>query len=281
MRRRWRPRKASRTALIERISGLRCAADAERRRGRPQASRACGAGCPKGRRDGLQAEATAELDARKQREIEERDRRTLTDLAGRGRTCGSTSAPPATHLDGWLSIDIRPDEQCFGMDAAKPWPFETASAEAVNSEHFIEHLTLEEARVYLSEAYRVLRPGGLIRTHDPEPARALRAVRGGRPALARGPPLARVRGRRPTETCSTTTSTPGSIGTSTTSRVWPRCCARRGFDGRPRSELRRVEPSRSCTASTGTTPRSSGDLGALRGRRQARLSRRDAAFAAL
>ena len=53
------------------------------------------------------------------------------------------------------------------MDASKPWPFASASAQAINSEHFIEHLTLEEARAYFGEAYRVLRPGGLIRTTTP------------------------------------------------------------------------------------------------------------------
>jgi predicted SAM-dependent methyltransferase len=97
---------------------------------------------------------------------ERRDRQTLQALVGRTDLRLNVGASGST-LEGWLSIDIRPDETCFGMDAAEPWPFETASAEAVNSEHFIEHLTLAEAREYLAEAYRVLRPGGLIRTTTP------------------------------------------------------------------------------------------------------------------
>jgi predicted SAM-dependent methyltransferase len=101
-----------------------------------------------------------------QREIEERDRRTVRSLAGR-RDLRLNVGSSGNHLDGWLSIDIRPDEVCFGMDATKPWPFESGSAEAINSEHFIEHLTLDEARRYLAEAYRVLRSGGLIRTTTP------------------------------------------------------------------------------------------------------------------
>jgi predicted SAM-dependent methyltransferase len=106
------------------------------------------------------------IERRRQRAIEERDARTLQQLAGRTDlrlNVGSSD----NHLGGWLSIDIRADEHCFGMDAAKRWPFETASAEAVNSEHFVEHLTLQQARVYFAEAYRVLRPGGLIRTTTP------------------------------------------------------------------------------------------------------------------
>lgn len=105
-------------------------------------------------------------DRRRMREIEERDRRTVRLLAGR-RDLRLNVGSAGNHLDGWLSIDIRADEQCFGMDATKPWPFESASAEAINSEHFIEHLTLDEARRYFAEAHRVLRPGGLIRTTTP------------------------------------------------------------------------------------------------------------------
>jgi predicted SAM-dependent methyltransferase len=54
------------------------------------------------------------------------------------------------------------------MDATLPWPFESGSGEAVNSEHFIEHLDIEGARAYFAEAFRVLRPGGVIRTSTPD-----------------------------------------------------------------------------------------------------------------
>jgi predicted SAM-dependent methyltransferase len=43
----------------------------------------------------------------------------------------------------------------------------SGTAEAINSEHLIEHLTRGEARTYFSEAFRVLRPGGLIRISTP------------------------------------------------------------------------------------------------------------------
>jgi predicted SAM-dependent methyltransferase len=99
--------------------------------------------------------------------LKERDARTLRELAGRTDLKLNVGAS-GNQLDGWLSIDIRADDTCFGMDAAAPWPFATASAEAINSEHFIEHLTLDQARRYLAEAYRVLRPGGLIRTTTPD-----------------------------------------------------------------------------------------------------------------
>jgi predicted SAM-dependent methyltransferase len=39
---------------------------------------------------------------------------------------------------------------------------------AVNSEHFIEHIPLEDARLYLAQALASLRPGGVIRTSTPD-----------------------------------------------------------------------------------------------------------------
>jgi predicted SAM-dependent methyltransferase len=62
------------------------------------------------------------------------------------------------------------------MDAAKPWPFPPGSAELVNSEHFIEHLSAEDAIAYLREAYRALRPGGVIRTSTPDLAAICRSM---------------------------------------------------------------------------------------------------------
>jgi predicted SAM-dependent methyltransferase len=109
----------------------------------------------------------AARERRRRKTIERRDRRTLKGLAGRHDlrlNIGSSD----NHLPGWLSIDKRADEICFGMDAAKPWPFASESAEGIFSEHFIEHLTVAEARVYLREAFRVLRPGGLLRTTTPD-----------------------------------------------------------------------------------------------------------------
>jgi predicted SAM-dependent methyltransferase len=97
-----------------------------------------------------------------------RDRELVLSL--RGHTdlrinVGSSSL----HVPGWLSADLLrdPDARCIRMDATRPWPFESGSAEAVNSEHFLEHLDVEGGRAYFAEAFRVLRPGGVIRTSTP------------------------------------------------------------------------------------------------------------------
>jgi predicted SAM-dependent methyltransferase len=104
---------------------------------------------------------------RRVKALEKRDRQRVQELAGRTDlrlNIGSSS----NHLPGWISIDIRADDICLGMDAAQPWPFVANSAEAINSEHFIEHLDPDGARTYLAEAYRVLSPGGVLRTTTPD-----------------------------------------------------------------------------------------------------------------
>lgn len=101
------------------------------------------------------------------RKLRHRDREKLRQISDRTDlrlNVGSSD----NHLEGWISIDIRPDENTLAMDATKPWPFSPQSAEAVNSEHFIEHVSLADAEAYFREAFRVLRPGGLIRTCTPD-----------------------------------------------------------------------------------------------------------------
>ena len=113
-----------------------------------------------------------------------RDRELVRSL--RGRTdlrinVGSSSV----HLEGWLSADLLrdPDARCIRMDVTEPWPFEAGSADAVNSEHFVEHVDVEGARAYFKEAFRVLRPGGVIRTSTPDLEGLCRIYMGRDPAL--------------------------------------------------------------------------------------------------
>jgi predicted SAM-dependent methyltransferase len=109
------------------------------------------------------------MEMRRERILTARDRRTLASLDGRDDlrlNVGSSHA----YVDGWINVDVGRDAEgrVFRMDAAETWPFATASAEAVNSEHFVEHLTLDQVSAYFREAHRVLRPGGVIRTSTPD-----------------------------------------------------------------------------------------------------------------
>ena len=103
---------------------------------------------------------------RHDRETERRNAATLAKLESQ-RVVRLNVGAGGNHVPGWVSIDIIADGVALRMDASKPWPFEAASVDAVNSEHFIEHLDRDGVRAYLGEAFQALRPGGLIRTSTP------------------------------------------------------------------------------------------------------------------
>ena len=70
-----------------------------------------------------------------------------------------------TRMEGWINIDIesnlKPD---LIHDASKPFPYQNNSIDFIHSEHFIEHMTVEQGLAFLKEAYRILKPGGVLRT---------------------------------------------------------------------------------------------------------------------
>jgi predicted SAM-dependent methyltransferase len=73
--------------------------------------------------------------------------------------------------EGWLNTDIggtgvfcRPRVL---LDVTEPLPIPSSSLDYVFSEHMVEHIPLEKTRHFLAEAYRVLKPGGVIRTTFP------------------------------------------------------------------------------------------------------------------
>ena len=72
-------------------------------------------------------------------------------------------------FDGWLNIDLNDnlDTVDISWDASKRFPFDDGSCTLIYSEHFLEHLTVEQASTFLSECYRLLRPGGTLRIATP------------------------------------------------------------------------------------------------------------------
>jgi predicted SAM-dependent methyltransferase len=63
----------------------------------------------------------------------------------------------------------------FRHDSTEPYPVADGSFDWAYSEHFIEHLTLEEGIAWLTEIGRLLRPGGLVRVTTPDLERYIRA----------------------------------------------------------------------------------------------------------
>jgi predicted SAM-dependent methyltransferase len=93
----------------------------------------------------------------------------MTRLEGRTDLKLNIGAGPGV-VEGWINADLQPeaDADVMPMDATAPWPFADGSAEAINSEHFLEHIDPSLAGFYFQEAFRVLRPGGVIRTSTPD-----------------------------------------------------------------------------------------------------------------
>jgi predicted SAM-dependent methyltransferase len=82
---------------------------------------------------------------------------------------------------GWLNTDLHGygNEELVYLDVRKPFPLPDASFDLVYSEHMIEHLTYAEGQQCLRECFRVLRPGGTIRTATPSLERLARLYGGG------------------------------------------------------------------------------------------------------
>jgi predicted SAM-dependent methyltransferase len=67
-------------------------------------------------------------------------------------------------LDGWLCTDVmpRPSSVMF-LDATKRWPMPSESVRYVLSEHMLTMVPYEAGLAVLTEACRVLVPGGILR----------------------------------------------------------------------------------------------------------------------
>jgi predicted SAM-dependent methyltransferase len=98
----------------------------------------------------------------------EKDGGRLRELAAQGGLKINVGCGPSS-VEGWTNVDIVPAwEGVLYMDVTEPWPIPDGSVEAINSEHFIEHISLGQGRAYFEQAARALRPGGLIRTSTPD-----------------------------------------------------------------------------------------------------------------
>ena len=93
-------------------------------------------------------------------------------------------------LDGWVNIDMG-GAPYLVLDLRLGPPFPDASVDRIHSEHMFEHFRLADAQLLMTEAHRVLKPGGVFRTGMPDLATILaRLVPGvARSAMDSGPGL--------------------------------------------------------------------------------------------
>ena len=73
---------------------------------------------------------------------------------------------PHNLMEGWINVDIRPFKGLDRvLDVTREWPF--AGVDYVYGEHFIEHLPLEGAVAFLTNAGASLKRGGVLRLTTP------------------------------------------------------------------------------------------------------------------
>ena len=70
-------------------------------------------------------------------------------------------------LEGWANIDLRGSVKIIGWDLCETLPVRDDSIKYIFCEHFIEHITYEEARALLVDCRRVMQSGGILRLSTP------------------------------------------------------------------------------------------------------------------
>lgn len=72
-------------------------------------------------------------------------------------------------MNGWLNVDVLPkSHDVVYMDAAKPFPFQSNTFDYIYSEHMIEHISFQEAKIMMAECFRALKRNGRIRISTPD-----------------------------------------------------------------------------------------------------------------
>jgi SAM-dependent methyltransferase len=99
-----------------------------------------------------------------------------------------------THYSAeWNNLDLHPAPHVARYDVTRPLPYPTAAFEAVYSSHVLEHLAPRDGEALMREAYRVLKPGGVLRLAVPDLERICRDYLGRLEAVAEAPSEANVR----------------------------------------------------------------------------------------
>jgi len=72
-------------------------------------------------------------------------------------------------IDGWIDLDLEAGPSVdLAANAGASLPFRTESIDRIHSEDFIEHIDASAGKRFVGEAFRVLRPGGIMRLLTPD-----------------------------------------------------------------------------------------------------------------
>jgi len=66
-------------------------------------------------------------------------------------------------LKGWFNTDILPEYGAHTLNAGYVYPYPDSCFDYIFSEHLFEHLPYNEANMMLSQCFRILKPGGIMR----------------------------------------------------------------------------------------------------------------------
>jgi predicted SAM-dependent methyltransferase len=86
------------------------------------------------------------------------------------------SGPRGRADPNWINVDGFPDVNVHHlMDFTRPFPFEGESLNGVFCEHVLEHFSRQDGEGVAREAFRCLRPGGVMRIVVPDAERIMKA----------------------------------------------------------------------------------------------------------
>ncbi len=83
-------------------------------------------------------------------------------------------------LEGWANIDLASNGKVIGWDLAHGLPARSGAVGLIFSEHFVEHLSLKQAKALFAECHRCLRPDGVLRLSTPSLRKLLEEYLSGR-----------------------------------------------------------------------------------------------------
>ena len=70
-------------------------------------------------------------------------------------------------ITGWINVNIESNADLV-HDIRRGLPFESNSVDLIYNEHFIEHLSFQDGKRFLSECFRCLKIGGILRIATPD-----------------------------------------------------------------------------------------------------------------
>jgi predicted SAM-dependent methyltransferase len=71
-------------------------------------------------------------------------------------------------LPGWSNVDFNGWRGVIGHNLTKPLPVKDGSVSFIFTEHFIEHIDLQEGLSFFKDCRRVLKPSGVLRVSTPD-----------------------------------------------------------------------------------------------------------------